>query len=241
MKTRFAMTAAILLTACTMPLAAKDKTPHTWYATRTADPVTGVTRCVVTAMDYVGKTRYSRTGFLYPMIENHPRHGLLIGVSSGGRFRLPTGTMLWRVDDQPFREIRPEDGPLPDGAAIAAVPVPAGAESATSKAVNDAMALATRMAAGFSATSTFATGEQAAAMLAELRAGHGLLYRAKAASSDMGLPDSGMYRVGQITKDGLKPIPVDESLHTALAQCGIAGEGEGGGAGTAVDSVSGRK
>lgn len=223
MKTRFTITAATFMLACAMPATAKDKTPHTWSATRTTDPVTGVTRCVVTAMDYVGKTRYSRTGFLYPVIENHQKHGLLIGVSSGGRFRLPTGTMLWRVDEQPFREIRPEDGPVPDGTAIAAAPVPPGADAATTKAVNDAMALATRMAAGFSATSTFATGEIAKAMLAELRAGHGLLYRAKAATTDTGLPDSGMYRVGQFTKDGLKPIPVDESLETSLAQCGMAG------------------
>lgn len=224
MNTRFNMTAVILAVASiTTPAPAREKTPRTWFVTRTGDPVTGQTRCVVSAMDYVGKTRYSRTGFLYPVIENHPKHGLLIGVSSGGRFRLPTGTILWRVDEQPFREIKPEDGPMPEDAAIAVPPVPAGTDPAAAKAMTDTMALATRMAAGFSATSPFATGEMAKAMLAELRAGHGLLYRAKAAATDTGLPDSGMYRVGQVTKDGLKPVPVDESLETSLAQCGMTG------------------
>lgn len=71
------------------------------------------------------------------------------------------------------------------------------------------------------ATSSFAGGETARSMLAELRAGHGLLFRAKAAAADTGLPDAGMYRVGQITKDGLKPVPLDASLASALAECGV--------------------
>lgn len=219
MKTRIIITA--ILVAANLTSAEARKTPQTWSATRITDPVTGVNRCVVSAMDHVGGTRYSRTGFLYSVIEKHPDHGLMIGVSSGGRFRLPTGTILWRVDQQPFREIRPEDGPATSGAALPAPAIPAGVDAATAKAVSDAMAMATRMAAGQSATSTFATGDTARAMLAELRAGHGLLYRSKAAASDMGLPDSGAFRVGQFTQDGMKPVPVDDSLEVSLRECGI--------------------
>lgn len=220
MRTQLTLIAAATLAVFT-PAAAKEKAPRTWIATRTTDPVTGVSRCVVSASDYAGKTRYTRTGFLYPVIENHPEHGLLIGVSSGGRFRLPTGTILWRVDDHPFRELRPEEGPVTPAAALPPPSMPEGTNAATAKAVNEAMAMATRMAAGMSATSTFATGATARAMLAELREGHGLLYRAKAAAVDTGLPDSGAYRVGQVTQDGLKPIPVDESLVNSLAECAI--------------------
>ncbi len=212
--------AAIAAISLVTPAMAR-KAPRTWAATRTTDPVTGVSRCVVSASDYVGKTRYTRTGFLYPVIENHPDHGLLVGVSSGGRFRLPTGTILWRVDDHPFHEVRPEDGPVTQAASLPKPVIPEGADAATAKAITDAMAMATRMASGMSATSTFATGDTARAMLAELRAGHGLLYRAKAAATDMGLPDSGALRVGQFTQDGLKPIPVDASLATSLQECGI--------------------
>jgi len=220
MKAKLTLIAAATLAAFT-PAAAKEKASRTWTATRTTDPVTGVSRCVVSASDYVGKTRYTRTGFLYPVIENHPEHGLLIGVSSGGRFRLPTGTILWRIDDHPFREIRPEEGPVAPAAALPPPSLPKETNDATAKAVNDAMAAAMRMAAGMSATSTFATGDTARAMLAELRAGKGLLYRAKAAAVDTGLPDSGAYRVGQITQDGLRPIPLDASLAQALVECGI--------------------
>ncbi len=212
----------VLATLALASPAVAKKAPRTWTATHTTDPVTGVSRCVVSASDYVGQTRYTRTGFLYPVIENHPEHGLLVGVSSGGRFRLPTGTILWRVDDRPFREIRPEDGPVTQTAALPPPALPEGTNAATAKAVSDAMAMASRMAAGMSATSTFATGDTARAMLEELRTGHGLLYRAKAAASDTGLPDIGAMRVGQFTHEGLKPIPVDDSLETSLKACGMA-------------------
>lgn len=216
------ITLTLAAVACVLsPVAAKEKMPRTWQATRTTDPVTGVSRCVVSALDYLGKTRYSRTGFLYPVIEKHPEHGLLVGVSSGGRFRLPTGTILWRVDQQLFRELRPEDGPMTIDMPAA---VPSGAapsDSIAAKAMADAMAVTNRMVMSATATSSFAGGETARAMLAELRAGHGLLFRAKAAAADTGLPDSSIYRVGQITKDGLKPVSLDASLASALADCGI--------------------
>lgn len=175
---------------------------------------------MVSALDYVGKTRYTRTGFLYPVIENHPQHGLLVGVSSGGRFRLPTGTILWRVDEQPFREVRPEDGPMT--ADMAAMPTGLTPQDpVAAKAMADAVAVSNRMILSATATSSFAMGDSARAMLAELRSGHGLLFRAKAAAADTGLPGSGMYRVGQITKDGLRPVPLDASLAAALAECHI--------------------
>ncbi|MBU0554949.1 MAG: hypothetical protein KKD64_06670 [Alphaproteobacteria bacterium] len=207
---------ALGLALLAMPAVAKDKPPKTWQATRTVDPITGATSCVVSAVDYVGTLRYSRTGYLYPVIEMNSTHGLLVGVSSGGRFRLPTGAILWRVDDQPFREIKPEDNPR--GTAVTAAPQ---VDDAATKAVADAMALSNKLILSATATSTLASGETAKAMLTELRAGRGLIYRAAAISSPYGLPDPNMMRVGQFQKDGLKPIPVDASLGIALAECGI--------------------
>lgn len=213
---------ALALVALTMagPAIAKGRAPQAWQATRTTDPVTGATRCVVTALDYFGKSRYSRTGFLYPVIEQHPDHGLLVGVSSGGRFRLPTGTILWRVDERPFRELRAEDGPVTVDMAVTA-PRGAPQDSVAAKAMADAMALTNRLIMSATATSTFAQGDRAKEMLAELLAGHGLLFRAKAAAPETGLPGTGMYRVGQFTNEGLRPVPLDESLQTSLKECGI--------------------
>ncbi|MCW2363123.1 MULTISPECIES: hypothetical protein [Sphingobium] len=207
---------ALSLALLATPTLAKDKAPKTWQATRTTDPITGATSCVVSALDYVGKLRYSRTGYLYPVIEMSSRHGLLVGVSSGGRYRLPTGTIVWRVDDQPFRELKAEDNP--QGASVSAAPT---ANDAATKAMADAMALSNKMVMSATATSTLASGEVAKAMLSELRAGQGLIFRAAAISSPYGLPDPNMMRVGQFQKDGLKPLPVDASLAIALAECGI--------------------
>ena len=220
MKIRITALVLLALTAAT-PAGAKGRAPQAWQATRTTDPVTGATRCVVTALDYFGKSRYSRTGFLYPVIEKHPDHGLLVGVSSGGRFRLPTGTILWRVDEKPIRELRAEDGPVTIDTAVAA---PAGTlqDPVAAKAMADTMALTNRLIMGATATSTFAQGDRAKEMLAELLAGHGLLFRAKAAAPETGLPGEGMYRVGQFTNEGLKPVPLDESLRASLQECGMA-------------------
>lgn len=211
-------------TACLLTLAipvsqacAKAKQPRTWQATRTADPITGATSCVVSALDYVGSTRYSRTGYLYPVIEMNGAQGLLIGVSSGGRFRLPTGTILWRIDDRPFRELKAEDNPAGTGGTI----LPSGTDDAAAKALADTTALTSRLILAATATSTLASGDRAREMLAELKAGNSLIYRASAAASSYGLPDANMYRVGQYGNNGLKPIPLDASLLSSLAECGI--------------------
>ncbi len=206
------MASAILAAA---PGAAKDKEPRTWKATRTVDPITDARSCVVSALDYVGSQRYARTGYLYPIIEMNSQFGLLIGVSSGGRYRLPSGPILWRVDDKPFRELKPEDNPPSVQSAL-----PKGVVVAT-QTIAETTALTNKLVLAATATSTLASGETARAMLAELRAGKGLIFRASVLSAPYGLPDPSMAKVGQTTKDGLKPVPVDASLEAALAECGI--------------------
>jgi hypothetical protein len=52
------------------------------------------------ASNYVGWTRFTTTGGLYPIVEMNSSYGLLVGISSGGRIRVPTGDMLWVVDDK---------------------------------------------------------------------------------------------------------------------------------------------
>ncbi len=198
------------------PATAKDKKPpRTWQATRTADPITGATSCVVSAIDYAGSFRFSRMGYLYPIIEMNGKHGLLVGVSSGGRYRLPSGDIIWRVDDKPFRELKAADNPL------AASSVSVASDDIAGRAMADVMAVSNRFIQAGTATSTVASGATAKAMLAELRAGHGLIFRAAATTAAYGLPDSNMYKVGQYTSDGLKPFPVDASLEASLTQCGI--------------------
>jgi hypothetical protein len=212
------LTFAILL-ACiaTVPVAARKPPPPRWQVSRTSDPITGRTTCIVVAYDQSGRTSYSRTGILYPFVENDPDRGLLVGVSSGGKYRLPTGDILWRVDDQPFRTLRAQDNPLPP-----APEPPAGTENVATKAMQDAMALAVRLTVAATATSTVASGERAKEMLAEMLAGHGLIFRSASASQQFGLPNAATRRVGQMTNQGLEPYPLDPSFREGLTSCGLA-------------------
>ena len=206
--------ALLLITAVavTAPADARKKPKETWQVSRTTDPITGATTCVVAAYDRGAGMSYTRVGALYPFVENSGTHGLLVGVSSGGRVRLPTGDIVWRVDDRPFRTLIAANNP--PGMNASAIPQD---NPAMQQLVDQQM----RLVAAATATSTVASGDTAREMLADLRAGSGLVFRAAAATNSYGLPTGAEQRVGQITKDGLRPIPLDESFRAGLVTCGI--------------------
>lgn len=194
---------------------AATKSRQAWSVSRTADPITGDSSCVVTAYDRVLGMKYTRVGYLYPVVELNSKLGLLVGVSSGGRFRVPTGDVLWRVDDRPHRVLRAADNPA-NGGTFSAAPYKTGNEI-TDRAIQQAMA----QTAGLMSTSTVATGEKAKEMLAEMVASKSLIFRAASAAPAYGLPSSRTVEVGQFTRDGLTPIPLDDSFRRGLAECGI--------------------
>jgi hypothetical protein len=189
-----------------------------WSVTRTTDPITGASTCVVAAFDQIGRSRFSRVGALYPVVENNARLGLLVGVSSGGQFRLPTGDIVWRVDDRPHRELKAADNPA-TGAALP-VPFKTGNEAAD-RAAEQAMAQQGSLIASMTATSTVASGERAREMLAEMAGAQSLIFRQSHAAPAYGLPSSQASRVGQYTSKGLRPIPLDASFRRGLTECGI--------------------
>lgn len=189
-----------------------------WQVSRTSDPITGASSCVVAAWDRAAGTSYSRTGALYPFVENSSVHGLLVGVSSGGRIRLPTGDIFWRVDDRPFRTLAAADNP--PGASASAAP-------AGNQAIQQLVDKQMRIVAAATATSTVASGKAALAMLDEMLAGKGLIFRSAAATTSYGLPNDAGQRVGLLTNDGPKPYPIDDSFRAGLAACGISGSADG--------------
>ncbi|WP_131818659.1 hypothetical protein [Sphingomonas turrisvirgatae] len=206
---------SIMLLA-TLPAAVAMPAPKpVWTVTRTTDPITGATSCVVAAYDKAAGMSFSRTGAIYPFVENSSIHGILVGVSSGGRIRLPTGDIVWRVDDRPFRTLRAADNP-PGAAGTVASPD----DPAMKQLIEQQM----KLVAAATATSTVAAGALATEMLQEMLGGKGLVYRAAAASVSYGLPDGQRGAVGQYTKDGLRPYPLDASFREGLAACGIAVE-----------------
>lgn len=202
---------------------AKKKPREVWSVSRTSDPITGDSSCVVTAYDSVGKLKYSRLGFLYPVVENNSKLGLLVGVSSGGPYRVPTGDILWRVDQNPHRSLKAADNPVLAGSSMFGVGAYKTGNAETDKRIEEAMASTGNMVASMTATSTVASGDLAKEMLAEMVAGQGLIYRAAQAAPAYGLPSNAANRVGQYTtEEGLVPIKLDESFRRGLHECGIA-------------------
>ena len=217
--TSFCVVCASLMVAAGM---AEAKAPKSaWTVTRTSDPITGASSCVVAAPDQFGSFKYSRTGYLYPIVENNAQLGLLVGVSSGGKYRLPTGDILWRVDANTFRTLHAIDNPMSTPVAPLFAPAPTGNE-ATDKAMADAMAKSSKMVGALTATSTVVGGDKAVEMLQEMLAGQALLFRQASTAPSYGLPSSQTTAVGQHTNEGQRPIPLDDSFRRGLAECGIS-------------------
>ena len=206
--------AMVLVAIIAAPAQAKRERSPTWQVLRATDPVTRASTCAVVASDYYGKSRFTRTGSLYPVVEMNSSYGLLVGVSSGGRIRLPTGDILWAVDELPHREIRAAENP-------GAVPMPSPSADST-KTVEAVTAYAMQMAKAGVATSTMASGARAREMLDEMIAGRSLLFRAAALGAQTGLPDYSALMVGQKNEKGdVYPIALDASFRNGLRACGI--------------------
>jgi|GEM_PF-1461232 len=188
-----------------------------WSSTVTTDPITGTKRCVVAAYDRVAGASYSRTGYLYPVVEFNSEFGLLVGVSSGGPIRFPVGDIVWRVDDRPYRELRTFNNPTQGS--------PTTGETAadmSSARIAETIKYAQKLAATAGATATVASSEEASAMLDEMLAGSTLIYRANRPNAQFGLPTSHGQRVGQWTTEGLRPIPLDATFRQGVEQCRTA-------------------
>ncbi len=203
------MAAALLSGGIVNAAEAQRRRVATWTVNRVTDPITGATRCTVAALDRTGHMRSTRTGGIYPVVEMNSEFGLLVGVSSGGQIRLPTGDILWRVDDRPFRTLRPQDNP-------AAQPTASTASGAAE------LARVYQVSAAYTATSTMASGERAREMLEEMLAGRTLIYRQAGSAGTFGLVDPGAAAVGQVTREGLVPYQLDGSFRDGLQACGIA-------------------
>lgn len=207
----WSLVAALHLTGCS------TSSYETWSPTSTTDPITGVSRCVVAAYDRVGSFEFSQVNVLYPIVERNSKFGVLVGVSSGGGFRVPVGDVVWRIDQRPYRKLRQMDNPTTEPTSVN---IPSGPTPAE-KAVNDYLVFSQKFAQTITATSTVASGEQAKEMIAEMRAGRQLIYRVDVSAASYGLPDNKPFEVGQYRDGKLTPIPLDESFHRALAACGI--------------------
>lgn len=220
MASRFWLAALLLLTSCASGPA---RQPGDWTVTRSSDPITGMQRCVVAAVDRLGDDRYSRFASLYPFVENNSSLGLLVGISSGGQVRTPTGDILWRVDSNTFRELKMMDTPALTGSQ-ASPPQPQSSQGNpdADKALRDALAMTARLTSATLSGVTAVSGDKAKELLAEMTAGQSLIFRGATAAPSMGLPSNATNQVGLMTTEGLRPILLDASFRAGLAECGIS-------------------
>ena len=212
-------TGLVLCGALAACATAATENQQTWQVTRQEDPITGVSRCVVTAPDRVGGTAYTRMSYLYPFVELNSDAGLLVGVSTGGKVRFSPGDIVWRVDQEPPRTFTVANTPT-IGAQANVVTM-----DATSPEQQQAMETAMKMTAGITSSMqngiTAVGGADAEAALAEMKSGKSLLFRAASAAPSAGVPSSQTFKVGQVQRGKLKPFQLDESFESALAQCGL--------------------
>ena len=196
------MRAFLLVFAAALSGCATTSGPQeTWQALRASDPITGSERCTVTAPDRSFGRGYTRAGFIYPFVEMNSEVGLLVGVMSGGNYRVPPGDVQWRVDSNDHRTLRANRTPV------------IGERSGVM--FNEGLMSSVRNGI------TAVDGDEAEEMLAEMLAGTGLLYRAAATANMAGLATSRSASVGRMTSDGLEPYPLDASFRAALSECGI--------------------
>jgi hypothetical protein len=157
---------------CVLALAACQSVPRkVWNVSVAKDEFTDVeTRMVTTAfvVDREG-TIYTKNGELYPYVGL--RRGVVsVGVRSGGKIRVPTGTVQLRVDDNPAWTITPEETQI-DGVPPTGVPH-TGRESAEDLAASG-RALVARATSPY----TSAAGQKADDILRQMAHGHLLRYR----------------------------------------------------------------
>lgn len=205
--------AAAFIALTIAPAVHARKAPRiAWQVMRATDPITKASTCAVVASDYVGKTRFTQSGGLYPVVEMNSTYGLLVGVSSGGQYRFPTGDILWVVDDLPYRELLAADNP-------GAVSLPTSAMPAAT--IEAMTAYSMQLTRSLNAISTMASGAKAREMLDELLNGRSLLFRSKV-GPQTGLPNYSALFAGQVNeKRHVRPVPLDASFRDGLKACGM--------------------
>lgn len=204
MKRLLGLAAVILLSGCSNLTAPKVE----WITVRNTDKFTDKATCAVTVGSYYTQTGvYTAANHYYPYIEA-VNGDLRVGVRSGGRFLIPVGDVQIRVDQNPAWTISSSETPLdyvPEGqlqAMQAFAPKDPQQQQIVTNAYKTAMEATARSMSPFTA----ATGDKARAMLAQMRAGHSMIYRTV-----------GLNQAASTTGE----YALDPSLDVALRQCGI--------------------
>lgn len=181
----------VVMVAIYVALAGCATQKNVWVPLSEVDKFADVETKIVTVGDSLKTSAFFPNAMLiYPFV-SYREGEIAVGLRSTGRFKMPTGTVQLRVDNNKAWTIGPEETPIylvPESAQMV-MPMPEiDTSTAAGKQTADAMALtksmtesmqahgqsyATKMVSPFTA----ATDEKAKAILREMLAGNKIIYR----------------------------------------------------------------
>lgn len=146
-----------------------------WKATGTTDEFTDKTTMMVTTGDFTaGSSIITSSLKFYPVVRKEGGE-IYVGLMSGGRFKIPVGTVQLRIDQNEAWTITPQETPvsmMPEAPQYALNLPPEQDEL-----VKNAQAQAMTNMAQVMSPYTIAGGDKAKKILKQMLAGHTLKYR----------------------------------------------------------------
>jgi hypothetical protein len=162
-----AMAVAISLGGCA--------TGPTWQATGTTDEFTDKTTMMVTTGDFPASgSIVTRSLHFYPVVRKEDGE-IYVGLMSGGRFKIPVGTVQLRIDQNEAWTITPQETPV---GLVPAVPqysmnLPPEQAAIVKSAQDQAMTNVAQMMSPYTVTG----GDKAKKILKQMLSGQNLKYR----------------------------------------------------------------
>ncbi|MCO7566412.1 hypothetical protein NJI34_28510 [Pseudomonas sp. S 311-6] len=167
MKRIMALAAALTLGGCAAG--------PTWQATGTTDEFTDKTTMMVTTGDFPSSgSIVTRSLHFYPVVRKEGDE-IYVGLMSGGRFKIPVGTVQMRIDQNEAWTITPQETPV---GLVPAVPqysmnLPPEQAAIVKSAQDQAMTNAAQMMSPYTVTG----GDKAKKILKQMLSGQNLKYR----------------------------------------------------------------
>ncbi|MNJ34487.1 hypothetical protein D3C77_292020 [compost metagenome] len=162
-----AMVTAVALSGCAAG--------PTWQATGTTDEFTDKTTMMVTTGDFPASgSIVTRSMHFYPVIRKEGEE-IYVGLMSGGRFKIPVGTVQLRIDQNEAWTITPQETPvsLMPASPQYALNLPPEQAAMVKSAQDQAMLNVSQMMSPY----TVAGGDKARKILRQMLAGQTLKYR----------------------------------------------------------------
>lgn len=158
---------AMLLSGCTAG--------PTWQATGSTDEFTDKTTMMVTTSEFPSSgSIVTRSLHFYPVVRKEGDE-IFIGLMSGGRFKIPVGTVQLRIDQNEAWTITPQETPINmmPSAPQYALNLPPEQAALVKQAQDQAMLNVTQLMSPYTVTG----GEKAKKILKQMLAGKNLKYR----------------------------------------------------------------